>query len=326
MRSLIGPTILAAVALLAILLAGQILQLGEILWSPGAGAVWPLALGLGAVAMLEVALLLVALAGPGIAYGRLAREGALIGRSALGERPLWRAAPAIALGVLLGVVAGFVAQGPGPRAVARLRDVVFEVVARGVVTGGRPLPGGGAIATTSGGEMWAAVPTGQSRAVALIRARDVRVEESPSAELRLGFRDAWIWTDGLRARVSEAHIRTDAGRIGRRLGALGPPNATPSDALDLGQAHHQFMWHRRHALPASAPAWALAGIVLGGALRGWIALMGGAGLVAGFYWALRAGELACRAGNWPAVAAAWLPVLAITVLAAAGFAMWGRRL
>jgi hypothetical protein len=310
-RELLRFTALAVAGLAVLLLAGQMAQLRDVLLAAGAfeRTPWVRALGLGALVLAEGLLPLAALAGAGLAYGRLRAEGFLLARAALGGGPAGGLAPAALLGLALGAVAAGVARDPGPRAVGALREVVLAVAAGAFEQADRPvaLPGGGVVA---GRPAWAALPAGEGR-VALLRAEDVRARVDGGA-LRLELRDARLWGPDLRVQAGEATVRLGDGGLARRLGMLGPPNATPSGALGDG-AHDRFVWHRRWAMPALAPLWALLGAALGGALGGAWATLAAAAMVGGAYWVLRMGELAARAGDLSPAVAAWTPV-ALTAL------------
>ena len=138
----------------------------------------------------------------------------------------------------------------------------------------------------------------------------------------LELRDVHLWGGDLRVRTRRALARVDDPDLTRRLGMLGPPNATRSPDLDLGDPHQSFTWHRRLALPAMAPLWALLGALLGAAAGGTLAVAVGAGSVACGYWLLRTGELSARAGLLDPGLAAWAPALVLALL----LALLGPRL
>ncbi len=313
-RELLRSTALALAGLAVLLLAGQVGQLREVLLAAGGleRTPWARALGLGGLVLAEALLPLGALLGAGLAYGRLRAEGFLLARAALAGGPVGGLAPAALLGLALGGAAAVIAREPAPRAVAALRDVALAVAAGAFEAGERAvaLPGGGVLA---GRPAWAALPAGAGR-VMLLRAEGVRARIE-GGSLHVELQDVRLWGPDLRVQVGVATVRLADGGLGRRLGMLGPPNATPSAALGDGP-HHRFVWHRRWAMPALAPLWAILGALLGGALGGAWATLAAAATVGGAYWVLRVGELAARAGDLPPALAAWAPV-AITALALA---------
>ena len=310
-------------ALTALLLGGQLVHVGDLLLAPGAWALWPKATGLGAVVLLEVLLPLVPLLGMGLAFGRMRADGSLMARAALGSSPAELLLPVTLVGSLLGASAAWVAQSTIPDAVAALRATVVEGANHGFLAGTRPLPGGGTLIAARQDhadtrEIWAVLPTGVDGSPRIVRAGSTRLQ-SDAGQLMVVLSDAWIWGPVLRAHVGQARIRLDDPRMWRRLGMLGSPNDTRSASLSTVLLHHRFVWHRRWALPATGPLWAVLGALIGGAVGSTLATVLSAGLVVSFYWLLRMGELACRAGRESPVLAAWLPgcLLLLLVLLAA---------
>ena len=320
LREIVGPLILAFGALTALLLGGQLIHVGDLLLAPGALALWPRAMALGAVALLEVLLPLVGLLGMGLAFGRMRADGSLTARAALGGSPSELLLPVTLVGSLLGAAAAWVSQSHIPHAVAALRTTVLEGANRGILAGTRPLPGGGTLIAAGHGrhggqEIWAVLPTGPRGPPRIIRAQSTRLQLD-AQQLVVVLDDAWVWGPKLRAHIGQARIRFDDPRLRRRLGMLGSPNDTRSSSLSTVLPHHRFVWHRRWALPATAPLWAALGALIGGAVGNTIATVLSAGLVVAFYWLLRMGELACRAGSWSPAWAAWLPWCMLLVLLA----------
>lgn len=308
---LLGFTALVLGAVLAILIVGQLAQVGDLLLAAGARAPWGAALGRGALILLEAALPLAGLVAAGLVYGRLRAEDAWIARAALGAGPGPALLPAVALGGLLALAAGWLAQGPVPAAVSGLRGVLTEAAAAAIEVPGRalPLPGGGVALRAPGDAFWAALPGGADGPL-LLRAADARLEPGPG-EAALALTDVRLWGPRLRVTVGEARLAVDGAPLARRLRMLGPPNALHTAALDPADPHHRFTAHRRRALAAMAPLWALLGALLGARLGGAVALAGGAAAVAGAYWLLRTGELSARAGFMSPALAAWAPALVL---------------
>lgn len=306
-RELIAAAALVLLAVLAILIAGQLLQIGDLLRAAGPHAPWAGALGRGALILLEAALPLAGLLAAGLVYGRLRAEDGWIARAALGLHPGPALLPAALLGLGLGGLATALAHGPVPVAVADLRADLLDAAAAALRIVDRPLdlPGGGLALRTIDDGVWAALPGG-SDGPTLVRAEDAALDMAPD-RITLRLRDAHLWSPGARIRVAEARLAAPPGALARRLGMLGPPNALITGALDPADVHHRFTAHRRWALPAMAPLWALLGALLGARLGGPIAVAGGAGAVALAYWLLRTGELTARAGFMSPALAAWAP-------------------
>jgi lipopolysaccharide export LptBFGC system permease protein LptF len=318
-RELLRFTGLALAGLALLLLAGQVAQLRDVLFA--ARLPWARMPAIGVLVLAEGLLPLAALVGAALAYGRLRSEGVLLARAALAGGPAAGLMPAALVGLALGGAAAMLAQRAVPEAVAALRALVLEGAASAFADAERPvpLPGGGVVI---GRPAWAAIPAGEGR-VALLHAEavDARAEDG----LRLDLRDARLWSPGLRVRAERATVRLADGGMTRRLGSLGPPNSTPSAGLG-DDAHARFVWHRRWAMPALAPLWALLGALLGAALGGLWATLAAAGLVGGGYWVLRSGELAARAGAMSPALAAWLPVMLTALLLALVARPLARRL
>lgn len=308
---LTGFTGLVLAAVLALLVAGQLAQIGDLLLAAGPAAPWAEAMARGVLILLEAALPLTGLVAAGLVYGRLRAEDAWLARAALGERPEPALAPALALGLTLGITAATLAHGPVPDAVNGLRSTLLDAAAAAVRVPERPLPlpGGGVALRRADGAIWAALP---GDGATLVRAADARVRFE-DGEAALVLRDAWLWHPDARLRADEARLSAPADALGRRLAMLGPPNALTTAALDPGDTHHRFTAHRRSALPAMAPLWALLGAVLGARLGGPAAVALGAGAVAAAYWLLRTGELAARAGFMSPALAAWAPALVLAL-------------
>lgn len=313
-RDLLGFAAAAVPLLGLLLLAGQLAHVGPILVHADP-AIWLRVAGLGALAMAEVVLPLAGLVACGLSYGRLRSEGGLVARAALGAGPLAVFGPALVVGGALGGAAALIARGPAPHAIAELRTVLMQAAADGVfgVATGRtlPLPGGGHV-RRDGGTLWAALEDGRT----LVRATDASVAVVPGGHAEVTLRDAWIWGPDARIRVGAATLRFDAHALSRKLGTFGPPNATPTAALDAADPHAAFVGWRRWVVAATAPLWAVLGALLGGALGGAWATLTGAGVVTITYWLLRTGELAARAGSVEPVLGALAPVLALLLLLA----------
>ena len=311
-------TALATAVLLLILGAGQLARVADLLVTSGD---WLGLLGPTALVLLEAALPLAGLVAAGLVYGRMRAEGALIARAALGIGPARTWGPAVAIGLLLGPISAWLASGPVPDAVVALRGRLVQAAVQGVVRGDAvPLPGGGvvrAVPTDGAPAIWAALPAGEG-APALLHARAARADAT-SDGLALHLDGVHLWSRDLRVRTGQADIRLDDPALLRRLGVLGPPNALRSVALDPTNRHQHFTWHRRLALPALAPLWALLGALLGAPFGGAWATAASAGAVAGAYWLLRTGELSARAGLFDPGLAAWAPfaLLACLLLIAA---------
>ncbi len=349
-RELLTATVIVLAAVLLILLSGQLVQIGDLLLTAGPRAPWAAAIGAGLAILLEAALPLTGLVAAGLVYGRLRAEGGWVASAAVGQRPEPLLLPALALGIVLGAGATYLAHGPVPRAVAGLRVTLLDAAAAALAVADRPLalPGGGVARRIDGDRVWAALPA--SGGPLLVRAADVklRVEDalapaSPGAQgsngqgsngqgsngqgsngqgiAHLILTDAQIWGSAARIQVREAHLTVPVERLARRLRMLGPPNALTTAALDPGDVHHRFTAHRRSALPAMAPLWALLGALLGARFGGPGAVAIGAGTVAFAYWFLRTGELSARAGFMSPALAAWAP---LALLAAGLLWAWIR--
>jgi len=306
-REVAALTGLVLFAVLAILLIGQTAQIGQILLSAGSPRLWWDALSGGALILLEAALPLAGLLGAGLAYGRLRSEDAWIARAALGGSP-WRAMwPAIAVGLLLGLGAGLIARETVPRTVDGLRGTLVTAIAVGLETSTEPvrLPDGTVAARLDDGSWWAVVP--DRRDPTLVSAASIRLEPGTGSVV---LRDARMSNADLHIEVAEARLPAPLPAL-RRLAMLGPPNALTSARLDPDDVHHRFTWHRRWAVPAMAPLWALLGALLGARFGGPPAIASGAACVALAYWFLRTGELTARAGFMSPVLAAWAPALVL---------------
>ncbi len=310
---LLGFAALTVLVLLVILGVGQVARLADYL---RAAPLLPL-LGPLLLVLAEAALPLAGLVAAGLVYGRLRQDGALVAQAALGVRPAARLGPAVVLGGGLGASAAVLAWAPVPGAVETLRGRIVEAASSAVLRGdaAAPLPGGGIARTASDGVLWAALPGSGGEPPTLLRAGGAEVVAT-TAGFDLELTDAWLWGPRLRVRVGSARVALDDPARRRRLGMLGPPNSLPSPALEVRDPHHAFTWHRRLALPALAPLWALLGALLGGALGGAGAVLGSAALVGFAYWLLRAGELTARAGLMSPALAAWAPVLVVGLLLA----------
>jgi len=298
---LVAFTALATATLLLVLGAGQLAKLADLV---GGGADWVGLLAPTGVILLEAALPLAGLVAAGLVYGRLRADGALVARAALGQGPVRVWAPPALVGLALGACAAWLAHAPVPEAVTALRGRLLHAAVTGVVVdaGAVGLPGGGVVRTDPG--LWAALPNGDE-APTLLHARSARVEATDSG-LALELRGVHLWGADLRVQTAEAEVRLDDPSLFRRLGMLGPPNATTSAGLGDGP-HQRFTWHRRLSLPALAPLWALLGALLGAALGGPRATAVAAAAVAAAYWLLRTGELSARAGLLDPAFAAWAP-------------------
>lgn len=333
---LVAHTALVLAAVLLLLLAGQLAQIGDLLWGAGAAAPWAAVLGRGALILLEAALPLAGLVGAGLVYGRLRSEGAWVAHAALGGHPLMALGPAVAVGGALAVAAAGLAHRVVPDAVAGLRGELLAAAGAALQAPDRvvALPGGGVARREAGGAWWAVVPgaegdgrsleaaAGDGRSAGggvpapmLVRAAAARIEGGV-----LWLDDARLWSPTLRIAVGSARIALDDDALGRRLAMFGPPNATPTAGLDAGDRHHAFTAARRTALPAMAPLWALLGALLGARLGGAAAVAGGAAAVGAGYWLLRTGELSARAGLMSPWLAAWAPALVLGL--ALGWALY----
>lgn len=308
-REVFGATLLMAVGLGSVLLAGQAAQIHRAL---GAHLPWQ-SLLLGLAALGEVLLPVSCLLGVGLAYGRWRNEGALTALSALGVRPVRLLLPAILAGLTVsGVTFGF-STHLGPRALAALAD-------RWDVAVGQAAHAPGGVALTAGrargvvradgtpGEIWAISEFGADLAV--LRAEALEFDPGGGARLRR----VELFADTLRARLGE--VRLDDARGPRRPGALRPPQTLPDASLPLdGTPEVAFTRGRRRALAALGVPAAILGALLGGSLGRTIALLSGAGVAGVLYWALRAGSLAARDGHLSPGWAAWLPFIVLAALA-----------
>lgn len=314
---LVAYTGLVLAAVMAVLLAGQLAQVGDLLWQAGAAARWGAVLGRGALVLLEAALPLAGLLASGLVYGRLRAEAGWVGRAALGAHPAMALAPALALGGVLGVIAMTLSHRVVPPTVSALRGDLVAAAGAAIEVPDRtlPLPGGGVARREVGGAWWAALPGPGEAAPTLVRAEAARLDGEA-----LVLHDARLWSPRLRVTVGEARVEVGDGGLGRRLGMFGPPNATPTAALDGRDPHHRFTAHRRSSLPAMAPLWAVLGAVLGARLGGVVAVAGGAAAVGLGYWLLRTGELSARAGLMSPALAAWAPAAVLGL--ALGWALW----
>lgn len=302
---LVGFTGLVLAAVLALLVAGQMARVGDLLMAAGPDAPWGEALGRGALILLEAALPLAGLLAAGLAYGRLRAEDAWLAHAALGRRPEPALLPALAVGLALGGGAAALAHGPVPVAVDGLRALLLDAASAALTVVDRPLalPGGG-VALRRSDAVWIAVGDGAD--ATLIRAADAHLAVSGDGA-SITLEDARLWHPDTRLQVGAARLTAPAATLERRLGMLGPPNALTTAALDGGDVHHRFTAHRRSALPAMAPLWALLGALLGARFGGPAAVALGAGSVAAAYWLLRTGELSARAGFMSPALAAWAP-------------------
>ncbi|MCB9521815.1 MAG: hypothetical protein H6702_00365 [Myxococcales bacterium] len=322
-RGAAGAAALALVILLAAGLAGQATQLRHLLaWLGSALDPWP-TLAHATVLFAEATLPLAALVAGGLTYGRARRDGTLVAVAALGSRPLRLWAPAATLGIFAALSAWSVAHGPAPRAAQALRRAL--VAAAGDTLAQPPqqaIAVGPAVIARDRDAWWAAWGAGP-RAV-FLRAEQASgdVDPRPGAEsLRVTLHGAHLWAPGVRVQARRARIRLAAGSGLSRLRQFGPPNATPSVALDRASPHAAFVFHRRWALGAAALPWALWAAGLAAALPAvWALPLGALGLAAS-YWLLRVGELAARAGFGSPWVAAWAPV----ALAALALALWLPR-
>lgn len=346
LAELSAHTALVLIAVLLVLIGGQLAQIGDLLWSAGSAAPWLAVIGRGALILLEAALPLAGLVGAGLVYGRLRSEAGWIAHAALGGHPLVALWPALLVGGLLGLGAAGLAHGVVPGAVVGLRGDLVAAAGAALAVPDRavPLPGGGVARREPGGAWWAVVPHGRwggrgagldretgrgagldreaGRGAGLDRAAGDPTDDPPllvragSARIagdQLLLDDARLWSPTLRIRVGTVQIPLDADPLARRLGMFGPPNATPTAELDPTNVHHRFTAHRRSALPAMAPLWALLGALLGARAGGAIAVAGGAVAVGAGYWLLRTGELSARAGFMSPVLAAWAPALLLAL-------------
>lgn len=301
---LVGYAGLVLAAVMAVLIAGQLAQVGDLLWRAGAGAPWGAVLGRGALVLLEAALPLAGLLAAGLVYGRLRSEAGWLARAALGAHPATALLPAVALGAVLGLGAMALSHRVVPATVVALRGDLVAAAAAAIEVPDRALalPGGGVARREVDGAWWAALPSPGEGMPTLVRAEAARLDGGA-----LVLREARLWSPRLRVTVGEARVEVGDGGLGRRLGMFGPPNATATAALDARDPHHVFTAHRRTALPAMAPLWALLGALLGARLGGVVAVAGGAAGVGLGYWLLRTGELSARAGFMSPVLAAWAP-------------------
>ncbi len=310
---LLGAALIALIIVGAVLSGAQAARLADLL----PPAQWPAALGLAALILLEAVLPLTALLACGLAYGRWRAEGALVARQALGHSPSQILAPALGLGLVCALVAAWLAAGPTPEALVRLRGMLVEGALGGLVQSEQvSLPGGGAL-RREGDAVWALLPAGDAPPLLLHARLDRQTKVGRALQLRL--KEVRLWGQGLRVSARSSTLDLDAHTLERRLGMLGPPNALRSAELG-SSAHHRFTWHRRLALPAMAPLWALLGALLGGRFGGARAVLGSAAAVGLAYWFLRTGELSARAGLLSPAIAAWAPLLLLGL----GLLLWAR--
>ncbi|MCB9529387.1 MAG: LptF/LptG family permease [Myxococcales bacterium] len=159
LAELVAHTALVLAAVLLLLLAGQLAQIGDLLWGAGAAAPWAAVLGRGALILLEAALPLAGLVGAGLVYGRLRSEGAWVAHAALGGHPLGALGPAVAVGGALAVAAAGLAHRVVPDAVAGLRVELVAAAGAALQAPDRvvALPGAG-WRRAPGGAWWAVVP------------------------------------------------------------------------------------------------------------------------------------------------------------------------
>ncbi|MCB9542146.1 MAG: LptF/LptG family permease [Myxococcales bacterium] len=160
LAELVAHTALVLAAVLLLLLAGQLAQIGDLLWGAGAAAPWAAVLGRGALILLEAAMPLAGLVGAGLVYGRLRSEGAWVAHAALGGHPLGALGPAVAVGGALAVAAAGLAHRVVPDAVAGLRVELVAAAGAALQAPDRvvALPGGGVARRAPGGAWWAVVP------------------------------------------------------------------------------------------------------------------------------------------------------------------------
>ncbi|MFN3199860.1 MAG: LptF/LptG family permease [Bradymonadia bacterium] len=327
LRSLLIHSVWIAALFAFVLGLGQLGHVGELLvQAHRASCVQWGTLALAVVTALgEAALPIVALGASALVYGRLHRDGAHLAFAALGRHPISVLWPAGALGLFIGALSVMSATTLVPESLVGVRGLLVDA-ARCTLSEGEgtwPLPQGGTISLRGRGEhreIWA-VWSRDEAPPTLARARqaqwNIGVDEST-----LILSEAHLWGPQVKATVGEATVILDAGRWSRKLKMLGPPNALPSDALDLENVHHHFVWHRRLALPSLTPLWALLGAVLGlwlGAGRG---LLGGLAVVALAHGLMRSGELSARFSDGSPVVAAWAPVGAVLVV----LWLWSRWL
>lgn len=313
--------------LLAVTLgAGQLAHVRALLGpAMAAGCVPWGSLSVGAVGALgEAALPLVCLVAAALVYGRLRRVGGHLAWAASGGSPLILMIPAGALGVTLGGLSVGLSSSVVPESLTGIRADLEQAAICTLTQGeGRwPLPGGGVLQlrqTTEGREIWAMLPASGDPPPppTLVRARGARWVSGGGGGAglaRLLLMDAYLWSPGARVHVAQAEVTAPAPKWHQRLATFGPPNATPSVALELTDPHQRFVWHRRLAIPSLAPWWALLGAALG--LRrgsGW-AILWGASVVVIAHWIMRAGELSARHEGGDAALAAWAPVVLVSAL------------
>ncbi|MCB9536381.1 MAG: LptF/LptG family permease [Myxococcales bacterium] len=313
LAELLGFSLLAWVVLAAVLVGGQAVKVGDLLFGPaGPAPGWPRALGLAALVLLEAALPLVALVASGLVYGRQRAEGAGLAWSALGASPLRRYAPAALLGVGLGLAAGWLAQGPVPRAVRELGGVLQGAAAHQLAAaeGTVALPGGG-VARRGGGQVWAVLPTPSGpdgparRRAGAARGRRVHLARGARPRLAVGPR-ACASARGRRSSTSTTR-RCGGGWAcsGRRTIDPRPSCRRRPTAASPGIAAARCRPWRppgrcwaRCSGPASAPR---------------APSRARAPAVAAAYWLLRVGELSARAGFMAPWLAAWAPALVLAL-------------
>lgn len=320
LRELAGLTLAAAVALAALLLAGQAARLVALL--RGAALPWPELLLWATVGLGEVLVPLAGLIGAALAFGRWRGDAHLTALWALGLRPARVLAPVAAWGFVLGALTAWLGHGAGPNALARVSELVRAGLAAAPYgPEGLPLGEGGLVRGLRGpdgapAELWAALPQ-RDRWVIL---RAAALEPTPEGPV---LREAQLWTPGLRASVGTARLDT-AGAF-RLPGTLRPPQTQATAALSLDDPRARWLRHRRSCLAALAPCLTLLGAVLGGAAGRTPAVLGAAAAIGLAYWLLRLGDLAVRDGTLSPLLAGWLPLIVLLPLsAAAARLLWGR--
>ncbi len=312
--------ILCAGLIYLLLGLGQVMQVTRIVGGFDRVNAWSVLLLHALVVLSEVVLPLAALFASIVVFGRWRSDGAALGFSVSGVRPLSLLIPVtLVASVVSGVTMGL-AHYAIPHSIERIGEVVAQASGESLFRD--TLSAGDLELVRSRGAdgsevIWDTVD-GEGRPATLIRTESLTIEQTRPTALSGG--PLQIWGPGYSISVRQAQLDLDTDDIARRLRMFGPPNALPSSSLNLALAHHEFTLHRRFSVPLLMVPWTILGAVLGLMSGGVFATVIGVGVVGGGYWLLRFGELAARQGDWWPPVAAWAPFF--FTISGVAFAVW----
>ncbi|MEE2758206.1 MAG: LptF/LptG family permease [Myxococcota bacterium] len=314
---LLTTTALVWSALTVVLVSGQCVQMKSVLIHLDPER-WFSLLSMGLVVMLEASVPLALLLACAWVFSRLREQNVSVVLASSNLDPRRILAMPLLLGFCSSILLVPIVTETAPRLISQIADLTKE---RAILAALLSPQNDGSmqrtsrrLKTESGTVDWFVGHTPGEE-----RARVGRVESLSSLWNDSGpsvtFGRAEYWGNDVIVNVKEGVIRLDQTAFAEHTKVLTGPNSIISTELSLSDVHHHFVYHRRFAMLGTIPAWMILGSLFGLTLSRLVALSCATGLIGLSYWILRTGELACRAGHFSPILAAWLPTVLTGLLA-----------